>query len=511
MSDDPVSNIPRQAYFNQQLLQVADFQREQDFALLFRMLSHRLLFTPGILFGLDVQPGDGAPTVALSPGAALDPAGRIVTLVDQASLGGQAVGVSGGVFVLRFDAPAFFMVGQRRTWRLSVAFDEAPVPGAQNQIRQVPALALTEVTSAHGALPTGAVALADVTVTATVPPPPQPSPEPPPPPVISVAVDRSVAAVTTLQARRVPPLDAVQLATGILDPDRLPHIPVSKIDGSVPIDWAHAPPMPASNIQGALAVDQVPDLPAPKIQGQLAPGQLPPIPAANIRGPLAVDQIPDLPAAKIQGPLSVDQVPSLPAAKIAGPLDVTQLPPIPAGLLTGTIPMECLPPQLQTARQTTIVDWYEFFPKGKQFEVQMSKDDPGPFPCPVGDIINPFDVFPPPGPDMMRWYRLKAVYYDEYAEGEQYVQIQFDMFTGQQIVFHLPQVCSGPGASNFRYSDWFLAKEIPAGHAHVFCQFFSQAPYDNHAGVYTLIMEAHDLPIDTVPPEFKGIGPTGYK
>lgn len=143
----------------------------------------------------------------------------------------------------------------------------------------------------------------------------------------------------------------------------------------------------------------------------------------------------------------------------------------------------------------TLVDDYVLFPKGNQTAVEMTKGD-APKPCPAGDIINPFDVFPEPAPGTVRAYRLKAVYYDENANGSNHVRIRFHMFDApaEIPVLTLPQVASAQGASNFRYSDWFKPAQIPRGHGRVEAYFDSQASWPNHAGVYSLVLEAHDLP-----------------
>jgi hypothetical protein len=140
----------------------------------------------------------------------------------------------------------------------------------------------------------------------------------------------------------------------------------------------------------------------------------------------------------------------------------------------------------------TIVGSQIIFPKGNETVVNLTKQAPGPLPCPSGDIIAPFAAFPAPAPGTSRWYRLKAVYFDENAGGQCNVQIIFTMTSGEVIKFTLPQVASGAGASNFQYSDWYKPGTVNAGYCHITAYFSSAAPYNNSAGIYSLILEAHD-------------------
>ena len=149
---------------------------------------------------------------------------------------------------------------------------------------------------------------------------------------------------------------------------------------------------------------------------------------------------------------------------------------------------------MATAGLGTLVDWHVLYPKGNETSVSMTRDNPGPFPCPSGDILGPFGSFPPPGPGTNRWYRLKGVYFDGNAAGKNNVQVIFNMFSGHVVTFTFPQVASGEGASGFLYSDWYTGGADDGGHAHVVAKFVSRAPYNNPAGIYSLIIEAHDVP-----------------
>ena len=143
----------------------------------------------------------------------------------------------------------------------------------------------------------------------------------------------------------------------------------------------------------------------------------------------------------------------------------------------------------------TLVDFNVWFPKGAETAVFMSQASPGPFPCPSGDIISPFGMFPAPLPGTRRAFRLKAVYFDENANGSSFVQISVNLFSGAKVLFNLPRVCSAGGASNFHFSDWHMPDTVDVTYAHVFATFVGSAVFNNSAGVYSLIMEAHDLPM----------------
>jgi hypothetical protein len=79
------------------------------------------------------------------------------------------------------------------------------------------------------------------------------------------------------------------------------------------------------------------------------------------------------------------------------------------------------------------------------------------------------------------------------AAGAHNIQISFNLSSGNSVVFDLPQVCSVQGTSNFHYSDLYTPDTIDGSMAHVFATWVGDAPYDVPAGVYSLILEAHDL------------------
>jgi hypothetical protein len=66
------------------------------------------------------------------------------------------------------------------------------------------------------------------------------------------------------------------------------------------------------------------------------------------------------------------------------------------------------------------------------------------------------------------------------------------------VVFNLPTIGSGQGANAQAFSDWYqfgngTASEIHKGHGQLLAAFDSKAPYNNHAGIYYVTLEAHDF------------------
>ena len=351
MSADNLTSVPRQFYYDQQLLKLEDFQREQDYHIALRELQTRLSVTPGIVTGLGVAAGTTATTVKLAGGVAIDAGGRLIMLVDVAVL--RVAGatpleraLSAGDFSFDLNDARYYTINQPRTWHLTIAFGEQTV--APNQSQQLPVLQLSETVSTDPAV----IPLADLAVKATQAPAepapgtkPDPSPQTnPPPPVmittVTVVIDTKVAVKASFAAALMPALPATKI-TGALTVDQLPNIPATKITGA--LDPGQITGIPASAITGVLGVDQVPTLPATRISGAFEAAQLPDIPVAKITGVMAVDQLPDIPAAKIAGALTDAQLPDIPAAKITGALTDAQLPNIPAAKITGPLTEEQLP------------------------------------------------------------------------------------------------------------------------------------------------------------------------
>ena len=344
MPSDPVNTILREGYYDQQLLRVDDFQREQDFNVRTRAIQNQLLIQHGVLSGLVVVATASPPGIGILPGIALDAAGQIILLADVATLNGGALATSDGVFAIPMQSPVWYTIGQPRRWRLSMEFAEAPVPGAQNRIRQVPALTASIVTQPA---PTDELVLAEFTVTATSRP--GATADAPPVVTVSVTVDDRVARVATVRPLRIPPLDAGILATGTLDVARLPAIPAASLAGTIAPD--QLPPIPAATLTGTVEPGRLPPLPAltgtltPEqlpvevLTGTIDPARLPPIPAASLTGTIEAARLP--PLQDLAGTVAPAQ---LPPELTTGTIDPARLPPISAASLTGTIEAARLPP-----------------------------------------------------------------------------------------------------------------------------------------------------------------------
>lgn len=140
---------------------------------------------------------------------------------------------------------------------------------------------------------------------------------------------------------------------------------------------------------------------------------------------------------------------------------------------------------------TKLVGTQILFPNGGQTVISMSRDLPGPYPCP-GFTIGPFGAFPPPQPGTSRWFRLKVVYFDENAGGSFHIQIKFSNSSTGDVAFDLPEVASGQGAANFHYSNWYKPMGSYNFNFNIYALFLSHAYSNNHAGIYSVILEAHD-------------------
>jgi hypothetical protein len=133
------------------------------------------------------------------------------------------------------------------------------------------------------------------------------------------------------------------------------------------------------------------------------------------------------------------------------------------------------------------------FPQGSQNYVGLSQASPGPLPCPGGTMIAPFVQFAAVAPGMNRWFRLKGIYFDENAAGQNNVQVMFNINGVPKVTFTFPTVSSGQGVYNFHYSDWYQPNGVDGNFYDVTAFFNSGAPYDNHAGIWSLILEAYDV------------------
>src|ERR1041385_4730212 len=136
--------IPKENYYDRQLLTVEDFTRERDFHIAHRELQTRLLFTPGCLMGLNVQPGTVPSQVQVTPGIAFDGSGQQIILVDSATLNNASLALQSGAFVIDLNNSSYYTIGQQRSWLLTIAYQEQTDPNSPNQLKQVPLLSLVD-------------------------------------------------------------------------------------------------------------------------------------------------------------------------------------------------------------------------------------------------------------------------------------------------------------------------------------------------------------------------------
>jgi hypothetical protein len=146
---------------------------------------------------------------------------------------------------------------------------------------------------------------------------------------------------------------------------------------------------------------------------------------------------------------------------------------------------------------STLVAERWIFPLDDQTALNFERDDQQwKF---VSDTLGPFGyLFSDPSTASIRKFRLKAIYYDEDCGGASHLEVRFNV--PGTPTFKLPTVGSGRGAKACWYSDWFMfgdgsSQQIVKAHGSCEARFVSTAVYNNHAAIYQLILEAHDLPI----------------
>lgn len=243
MPQNDLQAIPKEQFYDRQLLKVEDFLRERDFHIAHRELQTRLLYSRGCLTGLKVEKGPGQSQVQIAPGVAIDGYGRQIILFDSAKLDNAKpddapVLLQSGKLVIELNNPLYYSVGVDNSWLLTVAFHEETASNSPNQLNQVPIFRLTD---ANGPPITDAeqIPLARLSVRATEQTPVEPETKG----VVTVAIlDVSMSARVNLAL--VPELSADKITSGTLGADRLPDIPASKI----PV----LPPSPDSEWVGQL-------------------------------------------------------------------------------------------------------------------------------------------------------------------------------------------------------------------------------------------------------------------
>ena len=367
-----VQRIARERFYDNQLLHVQDFEREQAFHVGHRELQTRLCYTAGILAGLAVRNGPAAGQVVVLSGVAIDGTGRQIVLAAGARFGTSDIVPQGGSFTLDLNKePGCYAVGEEKKWALTLEADPTPDP-KDNQWIERPKFSLIRTEAAPEA---SQVVLARIGVNATETTDTS-SGKPVKTITLAVQIDSNVQVPARLSPERLPPVSADKIQ-GKLDPEVIPDLDAGQIK-SGKLRVSVIPDIDAGKIStGKLVINVIPDLDAAQIKtGKLSrtviptlgADSIPDLDAAKIKsGRLSLEVIPDLDAAKIKsGRLSLEvipdldaslvktgrfrdtQIPDLSAAKItSGKLSATVIPGLDAGQITsGVLSADRLPPDL---------------------------------------------------------------------------------------------------------------------------------------------------------------------
>jgi hypothetical protein len=328
-----IQQIPKEHYYDNQLLTVEDFEREQAYHSAHRELHTRLCYTAGVLSGLTVGQGSAPGEIQISPGVAIDGMGRQIVLAAGARFGGAVVNAASGEFVLDLNDSAWYDIARVKVWQLTIEADSTPL-AQDGQWIEYPKLSLSlPGTGSSQSL----IVLAEVTIKATETTDSS-SGKPVQKVAVAVGTDSRFQLAAALSPERVPAVNADKI-TGKLNPLSIPDLNASQIT--------------AGKLNPAL----IPDLDAELIKtGKLDAAVIPALTAADIpnldaakiaTGKLAANVIPDLDAAKIaSGKFSEVLIPEIPASRISsGKLSLNLIPELDASLITsGVLSADRLPP-----------------------------------------------------------------------------------------------------------------------------------------------------------------------
>jgi hypothetical protein len=296
MKPEDLQPIPGQRYFDGQLLKATDFNREQNYNRGYRALLAQMLFTPGIVLGMNVGQGASEGRVTIEPGLAIDSTGQPILLVSGAKFNAD-VPLKNGVFTLDLTDKTL----QNKMWLLVVEYGSEQDPNDSGQLNEFPKLSLIDASGQAGDTQISLAKL-DITTSGTgknI--------------TIQIAIDSTVRVASSLIGGEPENINADQITSGTLDVARIPDLSAGKIT-SGEFDIARIPDIPASKFKEKLNSDQILDLDADKItSGKFNVAQIPPLKTDQIAsGVFDIDRIPDVPASKITGKLSINQLPDAP-------------------------------------------------------------------------------------------------------------------------------------------------------------------------------------------------------
>ena len=158
-----LSNIPKERYYNNQLLEVSDFQREQNYHIAHRNLQTQHLFSAGILTGLGViQDSSSSSKINIIQGVALDNTGQQILLISKAIFNGQSISAQNGVFIISLDNQDYY----NADWLLSIKYKEVQATDKENEYISSPTIALTKSTNSPQQTDASTIYLARISVTA---------------------------------------------------------------------------------------------------------------------------------------------------------------------------------------------------------------------------------------------------------------------------------------------------------------------------------------------------------
>ncbi|WP_428232649.1 hypothetical protein [Flavobacterium sp.] len=198
---DIIPSIIEQMYYAGQLLQVDDFNREQDFHIQYRNFGNQQLLSSGVLSGLTVNTSGSA--INVSSGAAID--------------------INGAYILLTADK-SYAVTSADGDYQFVISYQTVPVPGTGNQLKSDPVLSLI----ATGKPINSGILLANVTITNKV-----------------ISKLEGAALAVQILSSRVPEqsiqnLDASVITKGIFDKNRIPDL---------------------QNLKGQLTLSQLPVIP----------------------------------------------------------------------------------------------------------------------------------------------------------------------------------------------------------------------------------------------------------